>query len=333
VPRHSRTKNFLVSKKFDVHELPMLEMRKELVSAISYFPLLLINTFRFFSLINRLKPDLIVSNDFYNLIPAIYKFFGGKIPYVVYVRFLPSKFPKFFVKFWCFWNRRFASHTIVVSESVRNDLPYKNNVITIGGELPAEEYNFGISLSTKILYPANYIMGKGQEFALQSFALISKRHPNWKLKFIGSDMGLEKNKEFKKQLIERTQRLHLESQIEWHDFAEKISEEYLNAAIVLNFSESESFSLTCLEAMFYGRPVIATRSGGPSEIIDHNESGILVDVKDVEAMASALEELISSPEKREQMSRLAYERVRLKFSYQNTIGRLGEVYKAAIKDY
>ena len=146
-------------------------------------------------------------------------------------------------------------------------------------------------------------------------------------------MGLEKNKEFKKQLIERTQRLHLESQIEWHDFAEKISEEYLNAAIVLNFSESESFSLTCLEAMFYGRPVIATRSGGPSEIIDHNESGILVDVKDVEAMASALEELISSPEKREQMSRLAYERVRLKFSYQNTIGRLGEVYKAAIKDY
>ena len=80
-------------------------------------------------------------------------------------------------------------------------------------------------------------------------------------------------------------------QVEWHAFAEKISEEYLDAAIVLNFSESESFSLTCLEAMFYGRPVIATRSGGPSEIIDHNESGILVDVKDVDAMANAMTNL------------------------------------------
>ena len=127
--------------------------------------------------------------------------------------------------------------------------------------------------------------------------------------------------------------LDIETQVEWHSFAEKISQEYLNAAIVLNFSESESFSLTCLEAMFYGRPVIATRSGGPSEIIDHNESGILVDVKDVAAMAKAIDELISNPEKREQMSRIAFERVRQKFSYENTVQKLGEVYKAAIKDY
>jgi glycosyltransferase involved in cell wall biosynthesis len=49
-------------------------------------------------------------------------------------------------------------------------------------------------------------------------------------------------------------------------------------------------------------------------------------------MANAIDELISNPEKREQMSQIAYERVRQKFSYQNTIAKLGEVYKAAIKD-
>ncbi len=37
------------------------------------------------------------------------------------------------------------------------------------------------------------------------------------------DMGLAKNKDFKKGLIQLAQRLHLESQVEWHSFAEKIS--------------------------------------------------------------------------------------------------------------
>ena len=153
------------------------------------------------------------------------------------------------------------------------------------------------------------------------------------MRFVGGDMGLQKNKDFKQYLIAHAISLGLGAQVEWHAFAEKISQEYLNAAIVLNFSESESFSLTCLEALFYGRPVIATRSGGPSEIIDHNESGILVDVKDVTAMAKAIDDLISSPEKRELMSRTAYERVRKKFSHENTVQKLGEVYKAAIKHY
>ncbi|HYI78797.1 MAG TPA: glycosyltransferase family 4 protein, partial [Chryseolinea sp.] len=251
-----------------------------------------------------------------------------------YVRFLPSKFPKQLVRFWCAWHQRYAHTTIAVSEVVKNELPYKKDVIVIGNEIPAEEIQFVPSTnSTTILYPANYIQGKGQEFALKSFAVLSKIHPQWKLKFVGGDMGLKKNQEFKKDLIALAKRLRLGTQVEFHDFAEKISEEYLNASFVLNFSESESFSLTCLEAMFYGRPVIATRSGGPSEIIDHNQSGILVDVNDVTAMAEAIDELISNPEKREQMSRIAYERVRQKFSYQNTIAKLGEVYKAAIKDY
>src|SRR5688572_29023724 len=98
-----------------------------------------------------------------------------------------------------------------------------------------------------------------------------------------------------------------------------MAEEYQRAAFVLNFSESESFSMTVLEAMYYGRPVVATRSGGPSEIIDQNESGILVDLKDVTAMANAIEYLIDNPEKRERMAHQAYERVRRKFSFENTV--------------
>ncbi|HEX6227102.1 MAG TPA: glycosyltransferase family 4 protein, partial [Chryseolinea sp.] len=329
----SRARSFLDSNDFEVYELPMQEIKKEIPSAILYFPVLLLNTIRFFSLVNRVKADLIVSNDLYNLIPALYRFLGGKVPYVVYVRFLPSKFPKPLVKFWCFWHVRFASHTIAVSKAVMDQLPYREKVTIIGGELPESHSEFRPSTSTRILYPANYIKGKGHEFALQSFSRISKKFPEWKLKFVGSDMGLKKNHDFKEKLEQLAKSLDLGTQVEWHTFAEKIDEEYKSAAIVLNFSESESFSLTCLEAMFYGRPVIATRSGGPAEIIDHEESGILVDVKDIAAMAEALDKLISNPEKRDRMSRIAYERVRQKFSHENTIAKLGLIYKAALKDY
>ena len=312
----------------------MRELRKKIISLISYLPALLYNSLKLKQLTHQLGIDLILVNDFYNLLPAAYKIFGGALPYVCYVRFLPSKFPRQLVKFWCAWHQRYASRTIAVSEIVKKELPYKKNITVIGNELPADEVPFTTSNgAATILYPANYIQGKGHEFALEAFSLVSTKYPKWKLIFVGGDMGLKKNQDFKQVLVAMASRLKLQAQLEWHSFAENISQEYLSAAIVLNFSESESFSLTCLEAMFYGRPVIATRSGGPSEIIDHNESGILVDVKDVEAMARALDELMSSPEKREQMGRLAYARVREKFSYQNTIVRLGEVYKASIKDY
>jgi L-malate glycosyltransferase len=334
LPEKSTGIHYVRSLGFEVYEFPMKELNKKITALLAYPAALLYNSVKLKQLVHNLGINLIVVNDFYNLLPATYKIFGGSLPYVCYVRFLPSKFPTQLIKFWCAWHHRYASHTIAVSEIVKEQLPYEKNVIVIGNELPAEEVPFTSSdNSTTILYPANYIQGKGHEFALEAFSLISKKYPQWKLKFVGGDMGLKKNQDFKQGLVAMASRLKLESQVEWHSFAENISREYLNAAIVLNFSESESFSLTCLEAMFYGRPVIATRSGGPAEIIDHDASGILVDLKDITAMAKAMDELISNPEKREQMSRFAYERVRQKFSYQNTIGKLGEVYKAAIKDY
>jgi glycosyltransferase involved in cell wall biosynthesis len=229
-------------------------------------------------------------------------------------------------------HHRYAYSTIAVSEVVKSELPYPERVVVIGNELPAEEIQFSSTLnSATILYPANYIQGKGQEFALESFAHIFRKHPRWKLKFIGGDMGLQKNKDFKESLVTLAKRFQLENQVEWHSFAEKISDEYLSAGIVLNFSESESFSMTCLEAMFYGRPVIATRSGGPAEIIDQNDTGILVDLRDVTAMGNAMEYLISNPDKREIMARRAYDSVRIKFSYTNTVQKLGELYQAAIE--
>lgn len=332
LPRNSEALNSVKSMGFETLEFPMREIRKNISSVIVYLPSLVYNTQRLFKLVRKLRIDLIVVNDFYNLLPPVYKMFGGHVPYVCYVRFLPSKFPPALVKTWCALHHRYAHTTIAVSEAVKRELANKENVVVIGNELPLEDIPFlPGNDSTTILYPANYIQGKGHEYALQSWAMISKKHPLWKLRFVGGDMGLEKNKEFKNELIEMSENLQLKDSVEWCNFSEKIADEYLAAAFVLNFSESESFSMTCLEAMFYGRPVIATRSGGPSEIIDQNESGILVDLQDTSAMANAIDHLIGNPLIRERMAKFAYARVREKFNFENTIGKLGTVYQEALR--
>ncbi len=60
-------------------------------------------------------------------------------------------------------------------------------------------------------------------------------------------------------------------------------------------SEFETFSMVAIEAMSYGRPVIATRSGGPEEIVEDERTGYLVPVGDSAAMADRMLRLAENP--------------------------------------
>lgn len=68
-------------------------------------------------------------------------------------------------------------------------------------------------------------------------------------------------------------------------------------------SESESFGLAALEAMACGAPVIASKVGGLPEVVADGESGYLFPVGDVDSMAKAGLELLTSDERWRQMSR------------------------------
>jgi glycosyltransferase involved in cell wall biosynthesis len=57
-------------------------------------------------------------------------------------------------------------------------------------------------------------------------------------------------------------------------------------------SESESFGVVCVEALACGRPVVATRSGGPEDIVT-DENGILVPTGDVDSLASGLRTVLA----------------------------------------
>ena len=82
-------------------------------------------------------------------------------------------------------------------------------------------------------------------------------------------------------------RLGLEDRVIVRDKVDEI-EDFMQAADVgLITSETESFCLSILEAMFFACPSVATRVGGIPEVIDSGETGVLVPYGDAAALARA----------------------------------------------
>ena len=63
--------------------------------------------------------------------------------------------------------------------------------------------------------------------------------------------------------------------------------------VFVNATPGENFGLTIVEAAACGLPVVASPTGGPKEILDHCQNGLLVDVDNPKAIAEALKKIIS----------------------------------------
>jgi glycosyltransferase involved in cell wall biosynthesis len=335
IPKNSKGRYWIETKGFvNIYELPFLELSRRPISLIFYWPMLLINAFRLQIFVKKNSIDLIHVNDIYNLTASVLRIFKAGSIYICHIRFLPNKFPPLLFKFWFIVQSKFSYKIIGVSQSVIRQLPAHPNVILIHNELPVEErYTDRVKTieDPVFLYLANFMEGKGQNFALEAFAKISSLYPDWRLRFVGGDMGLKKNEIFKNNLIAKAEAMGILKKIDWKGFTDDVELEYKKADIVLNFSESESFSITCLEALFFGKPLIATDCGGPSELIENMETGILVPNRDVEAMVEAMILLVQDIEFRRRIGLNARDVVKVKFSIDNTSMKLKNVYKAALK--
>jgi N-acetyl-alpha-D-glucosaminyl L-malate synthase BshA len=92
-------------------------------------------------------------------------------------------------------------------------------------------------------------------------------------------------------------------------------EDYLQAADLGMFtSETESFCLGILEAMFFACPSVATRVGGIPEVIEDNVTGRLVPFGDSGALVHAVENLILDASRRSLLGRAAQAQAREHFS-------------------
>ena len=80
-----------------------------------------------------------------------------------------------------------------------------------------------------------------------------------------------------------------------------------------------------MEAMVMGKPIIATRMGGLTDIVADGKTGTLVSPGDAQALREAIQRLVADPARRERMGKMAQRRVK-EFQAQSVVPRIEQAY-------
>jgi N-acetyl-alpha-D-glucosaminyl L-malate synthase BshA len=106
-------------------------------------------------------------------------------------------------------------------------------------------------------------------------------------------------------------------------------ENYINAADAgISTSEVESFGLSILEMMFFGKPVLAFAIGGVPEVV--GDAGSLHRFGDIKSMAAALDQLVQSPATAKSLGTLGQARAKSEFTAANVVPRYEIVYRRVL---
>ncbi len=89
--------------------------------------------------------------------------------------------------------------------------------------------------------------------------------------------------------------------------------------LVSSSVDHEGCSNSILEAMYLGKPIVATDVGGNKELVTQDENGFLIPPKEHEAMAQAILTLLNNPEKAHQMGEKGRARVLAEFSQEQMV--------------
>lgn len=138
--------------------------------------------------------------------------------------------------------------------------------------------SYGITQDEKVLiHVSNFRKVKRIDTIIDTFALI-REHIKSKLLLIGDGPELH-------DMRIKVREMGLSDDVLFLGKQDCMSNFYQMSDIVLLMSEKESFGLTLLEAMKTGVVPIGTRAGGIQEVIQHRETGFLVDIGDSQTAA------------------------------------------------
>ena len=137
---------------------------------------------------------------------------------------------------------------------------------------------------------------KNRSMAFKAFALFHQNHPEHELVLVGSESN-EKELSLVEELGIKSAIKFVGKSNEWH-------EKYISSEMFILTSDFEGMPNALLEACALQIPCISTDcpSGGPREILNKGENGILVKVNDHESLAKEMSKLADSKKLRNELS-------------------------------
>jgi glycosyltransferase involved in cell wall biosynthesis len=257
------------------------------------------------------------------------------IPYILHIHTIH---PLPLIDKWCV---RKAKHIVTVSNFSKKFLtqygvnPEYIKVIYNGVDVEELERKvkgtdlrkeLGLDKDTKIVcYIGRIVKWKNLDFFIRAIPEI-KQSFSGKVKFlfVGETPKRDKEPDYKDTLLKLAKELGVQNDIIFTGRRDDIVDILKNIDIFAIPSYLEVCSMSILEAMSFGKPVIAMRKGGNPELITES-TGILVEPEDLVGFAKATVELLINEEKREKMGEASYKRARNFFHISNNVKELENV--------
>lgn len=168
---------------------------------------------------------------------------------------------------------------------------------------------------------------KDYETAIQAIAVLKDKIPGLVLIVAGTMTDLHPRLEV------LCKKLNVSEHVKFLGFRADVIDILKASDLYLTTSTSEGFSLTLVEAMSSEIPVIATRCGGPEEIVSPGKTGILVEKGNYEEIASSIEHVYSNRDEAHMLAENAASDVRHRFSVTRMVGEYQSLYQDTLFKY
>lgn len=138
---------------------------------------------------------------------------------------------------------------------------------------------------------------------------------------------------FARSLEERVESLAIRDHVIYHPPVPhaSVAEFFWASAAYALSSSYDIFPIAMLEAMASGLPVVATRNGGPSEILTQGRDGYLVDPTDAAALAEALVGVLADETERKRLGENARRKVVERYTWDRIAERTMQVYRELLE--
>ncbi len=182
----------------------------------------------------------------------------------------------------------------------------------------------------QILYVGRIHRIKGIDVLLRAMRPLIARRPDVRLRLIGGGSFFRDSRRQEHELRSMADELDLGRHVEFmgEQSPAMVAEFMRKSALLVLPSRAESFGAVLVEALSCGTPVVATRCGGPEDIVNERV-GVLVEKEDPVALALAIERVIDR--------RHEYDPVRLRahalenFSWNSIACRTTALYAEALE--
>ena len=233
-------------------------------------------------------------------------------------------------------------HYIVLSHSFKETLHRLNiasdKISIIQNAVPDEYFNavevvsfrekHGLQGKRVLLFLSSLHSYKRPDLLISALPKIIETVPNVFLLFVGPDAG-----EYAK--VEKlTRDLKLTNHVKWLGplQGKEKQQAFEVAELFILPSDEEPFGLVFLEAMAHGKPVIGTDTEGARKIIDHNETGLIVNRGRADEIAEVCLQLLSNPSQAEKMGRKAKERASIHYRVPPIVDQVEHLYYRLINE-